>query len=94
MIGRGAVSNPFLPEEIMTGDVAGDRNARLRAWHDDLYRSYREVLSGPAHPLDKMKEIWSYLGSSFPVKARQLERIARAKSLEAYECAVAAILGQ
>jgi tRNA-dihydrouridine synthase len=93
MIGRGAVSNPFLPEEIMTGAVAGDRNARFRAYHDDLYRSYREALCGPAHPLDKMKEIWSYLGASFPRKAKALERIARAKTLEDYESAVAEIFG-
>jgi tRNA-dihydrouridine synthase len=94
MIGRGAISNPFLPEEIMTGEVVGDRSARLLAWHDDLYRSYREVLSGPAHLLDKMKEIWGYLGSSFPGKSRQLERIARAKTLPSYEEAVSEILGR
>lgn len=93
MIGRGAISDPFLPEAIMTGAVAGDKKARLRAWHDDLYSSYREVLCGPAHPLDKMKEVWSYLGSSFPEKRRQLERIARAKTFEAYESAVSEILG-
>jgi tRNA-dihydrouridine synthase len=93
MIGRGAVANPFLPEEIMMGEVAGDRDARLRAWHDDLYRSYREVLSGPAHPLDKMKEIWGYLGALFPGKAKALERIARAKTFEGYEAAVSEILG-
>jgi tRNA-dihydrouridine synthase B len=94
MIGRGAISNPFLAEEIKTGAVAGDRNGRLRAWHDDLYRSYQEALFGPAHVLDKMKEIWSYLGASFPGKRKELERISRAKSLEAYEAAVAQILGR
>jgi tRNA-dihydrouridine synthase B len=94
MIGRGAVSNPFLAEEIGTGGaVRGDRIERLRAWHEDLYRSYRDVLCGPAHPLDKMKEVWSYLGASFPGKARQLERVARAKTLAAYEGAVSEILG-
>ena len=93
MIGRGAVSNPFLAEEIKALAVAGDRSGRLRAWHDELYRSYREALSGPAHVLDKMKEVWSYLGASFPGRPRQLERISRAKSLEAYEVAVAQVLG-
>ena len=92
MIGRGAISNPFLAEEIKTLAVAGDRGGRLRAWHDDLYRSYREALFGPAHVLDKMKEVWSYLGLSFPEKRRALERLARAKSLDAYEAAVAQIL--
>ena len=94
MIGRGAVSDPFLPEEIKSGSVAGDRNCRLRAWHDDLYLSYRGILCGPAHVLDKMKEIWTYLGASFPGRARQLEGIARAKTLEAYEGAVAGTMGR
>ena len=92
MIGRGAIANPFLPEEIMTGAVAGDRKARLRAFHDDLYSSYRDVLCGPAHLLDKMKEMWGYLGASFPGKTKALERIAHAKSLESYEAAAAELL--
>jgi tRNA-dihydrouridine synthase len=100
MIGRGAISNPFLAEEIKAGGVSGaggapgEREARLRAWHEDLYRSYRDALCGPAHVLDKMKEIWSYLGGSFPYKRKELERISRAKTLEAYEAAAAQILGR
>jgi tRNA-dihydrouridine synthase len=100
MIGRGALRDPFLAEDIKAiaardvvahGDVA-DRPARLRAWHEELYRSYRAALSGPAHVLDKMKEVWGYLGASFPERPRQLERLSRAKTLEAYEAAVAQIL--
>jgi tRNA-dihydrouridine synthase B len=94
MIGRGLISNPFLPEEIRGLPAPGDRAARLRAWHDDLYRSYREVLSGPAHVLDKMKEVWTYLGASFPHRRGELQVVAHAKTLEAYEAAVAAILGR
>jgi tRNA-dihydrouridine synthase B len=89
MIGRGAVSNPFLAEEIKTGGAIGNRGMRLRAWHDDLYQSYRGVLSGPSHVLDKMKEVWTYLGASFPGTQKRLERIARAPTLPAYEIAVA-----
>jgi tRNA-dihydrouridine synthase len=92
MIGRGAVSNPFLAEEIRTGNVTGNRGARLRAWHDDLYQSYRGVLSGPSHVLDKMKEVWTYLGASLPGTRKRLERVARASTLGAYEIAVAEII--
>jgi tRNA-dihydrouridine synthase B len=114
MIGRGALSNPFLPEELKaasgdrtavvdgaaSGDrtavvdraASGDRGARLRAWHDDLYGSYREALCGPAHVLDKMKEAWGYLGASFPAKSRQLALLARARTLAQYETAVEGIL--
>jgi tRNA-dihydrouridine synthase B len=93
MIGRGAVANPFLPEEIKSGAVAGDRSGRLLAFHEDLYRSYQTALCGPGHLLDKMKELWSYLGSSFPAKRRQLEAIARSRSKAEYEKAAAEILG-
>lgn len=103
MIGRGAIARPFLAEEIKAaagagrppmGAFSGDRLSRLRAWHEELYRSYSEVLCGPAHVLDKMKEVWSYLGASFSEKRRVLERLSRAKSLEAYEAAVSEILGR
>jgi tRNA-dihydrouridine synthase len=98
MIGRGAIGDPFLAEGIAARGGApsldaAPREERLRSWHEDLYRSYREVLCGPAHVLDKMKEVWSYLGSSFPGAKRQLERLARAKSLAEYESAVLALLG-
>jgi tRNA-dihydrouridine synthase len=93
MIGRGAVSNPFLPEEIKTGSVAGDRARRLREWHEDLYRSYQGALCGPGHLLDKMKELWTYLGASFPEKKRQLAAIARSRTREEYERAAGEILG-
>ena len=93
MIGRGAISNPFLPEEIRMGAVEGDRPLRLRAWHEDLYESYRSVLFGPAHVLDKMKEVWTYLSASFPESQRQLERVSRATTLAAYEAAVEGLLG-
>jgi tRNA-dihydrouridine synthase len=89
MIGRGAVANPFLAEEIKTGGAIGNRGARLRAWHDDLYQSYRGVLSGPSHILDKMKEVWTYLGASLPGTQKRLDRIARASTPAAYETAVA-----
>jgi tRNA-dihydrouridine synthase len=92
MIGRGAVSNPFLAEEIRSGGAIVNREARLRAWHDDLYQSYRSVLSGSSHVLDKMKEIWTYLGVPVPGARKRLERIARATTLEAYEIAVAEML--
>jgi len=98
MIGRWAIANPFLPEQIKKTDRSApaphlsDPVAVIRAFHDELYGSYREALSGPAHLLDKMKEIWSYLGRSFPSNAAGVDRIIRSKTVEAYDQAVSAIL--
>jgi tRNA-dihydrouridine synthase len=118
MIGRGALANPFLPEEIRASEAAGRiagvaetpiaagdpsvsgnpethaRVARLRAWHRDLYASYRDVLCGPAHVLDKMKEVWWYLGAFFPQEGKALERITRVKTFADYESAVSILLGE
>jgi tRNA-dihydrouridine synthase len=94
MLGRGALANPFLSEELKGSAPKGDEAERLRAFHDDLYGSYREILCGPAHVLDKMKEVWSYLGASFPRAGLDLERITRVKSLEEYSSTVDRIFGR
>lgn len=107
MIGRGALRDPFLPARIkgsrgngpaaadtpIAGDTPVDELKTLRAFHDDLADSYRETLSGDAHFLDKMKEVWAYLGSSFPDRAKELARVARAKTGAEYREAVSSLFG-
>jgi tRNA-dihydrouridine synthase len=90
MIGRGALCDPFLPARIKGLPLSDMPLAELRAFHDDLYRAYRELLSGPRHVLDKMKEVWSYLGSSLPEPEKAFKKISKSKSLEAYAAAVSA----
>jgi tRNA-dihydrouridine synthase len=98
MIGRGALYDPFLPATLQSS-IAGTavpaadpcsavRLATLRAFHDDLYEGYRSVLCGPAHVLDKMKEVWSYLGHGLKDRRSAIEGISRAKTLDAYDAAV------
>jgi len=93
MIGRGAIRDPFLPA-VLKGTVlpAGPLSV-LRDFHDDLFHSYREVLSGPKHALDKMKEIWTYLGHSVTGTERALKDIPRCKTLESYTETVKRIFG-
>lgn len=94
MVGRGALRDPFLPSALQCA-IAGSASptvagplATIRAFHDDLYEGYRSVLCGPAHVLDKMKEVWSYLGYGMKDRRFPLEEISRAKTLAAYEAAV------
>lgn len=94
MIGRGALMDPFLPEEIRTGSRPVGERERLKAWHDDLYAVYEQTLYGPRHLLDKMKEIWGYLGYSFgfggaPRAKAAPPEILRAKTPAAYSAAAA-----
>jgi len=83
MIGRGIVSNPFLLEELQAGTCQFDKK-RIQQFHDELYTQNSTILSGPAHLLGKMKELWSYLASSFPEDPKLLKKILRTTTLRHY----------
>jgi tRNA-dihydrouridine synthase len=88
MIGRGAISDPFLPARIKGLPAPDDPVRVIKAFHDDLLEAYQEILSGQKHVMDKMKEVWTYLGLWFSADPRWLRKIAGAKTLEAYRVAV------
>lgn len=88
MIGRGAISNPFLSGLLKGVAMPADVVARFRAFHDELYFSYREVLEGQKHVLDKMKELWTYFGRSLTAGAEAYKSLAKAMTFPAYESAV------
>lgn len=94
MIGRWAIFNPFLPSLIKGEEQVVDPLAGIRAFHDDLYEAYSEVLSGPGHLLDKMKEIWIYLGKSLAGVDKCLVKISRSKNIEQYNAAVRTVFDQ
>jgi len=67
MIGRGLLENPFLAEEIKfnTEKLYDEKIKIIRAFHDQLFAQYLEILSGPSHIVNKMKELWTYMGGFF-----------------------------
>jgi len=67
MIGRGLLRNPFLAEKIKlhTEKPYDEKIKIIRAFHDNLFDEYSKILSGPSHITNKMKEIWTYMGSFF-----------------------------
>lgn len=67
MIGRGLLGNPFLAEKIKfnTEKTYEEKIKIMRSFHDNLFAEYLKILSGPAHITNKMKEIWTYMGSFF-----------------------------
>ncbi len=88
MIGRAALADPLLPAKIK-GLPDNERPMEtLEAFLDDVYEGYSETLSGPRHVLDKLKELWGYLGPSYPSRSRFVKDIQGAKSAEAYRRAV------
>jgi tRNA-dihydrouridine synthase B len=67
MIGRGLIGNPFLAEQIKfhTEKPYAEKIKIMRAFHDQLFAEYSQMLSGPSHIINKMKEIWTYMGNFF-----------------------------
>ena len=93
MLGRGILMDPLLLERIK--QEAGDGRAQAeKFWrfHDQLYEDYRALGMGDKNVLFKMKEIWCYLGKSFPEKEKVLKKIRKAERLEKYEAAVEELL--
>ena len=89
MLGRGVLSDPFLPLEIR-GQAFSDveRIAKMKSFHDELYRLYEDEMSGPKHLCDKMKGFWEYLAVHLDGDGRALKKIRKSKSLEDYDEAV------
>jgi tRNA-dihydrouridine synthase len=83
MIGRGIVSDPFLLKALRSGTYQSDKK-RLKRFHDELYIQNSDILQGPGHLLGKMKELWSFLASSFPENPELLKRILRVNTLKHY----------
>lgn len=76
MIGRGFLSDPFLPEIIKAGqDGLEGKCRRLQQFHEALFNAYDGTLKGSSHLLDKMKGLWRYLSLSFEPFDRTLKKI-------------------
>lgn len=86
MIGRGALMNPFIAEEIkgFPGESPLKRTTRLYNFHEELYSNYLDRLSGPGHLLGRVKMLWSYLIGSFPGQEKQLKKILKSRTLPVY----------
>jgi len=94
MIGRGLISDPFLPSMIKADDAhhPPHRIDTFAKFHDTLMESYREQLSGDAHLIMKMHQFWEYFIYSFPQKAKLLKKIKKSRKLSTYQAAVKEIL--
>ena len=94
MIGRGLISDPFLPAMIKADNPVypGNRYEIFYSFHDALFSSYEEALFGPKHLLMKMYSFWEFFIQSFPLSQKYLKRIKKAHNLGAYREVVQQIL--
>ncbi len=88
MIGRGALANPFLAGKIKKTDIS-EKSITLLSFHNELYSCYRELLSGQAHLLGRMKQLWVYLSTFFPPEKKAWKQIKKCRTEEKYQQVVA-----
>ncbi len=86
MIGQGLLADPALARKAQGGSAA--TLDELRAFHDQLYRTYLSLFSGERSTVFHMKELWSYLSRLFEDSARPLKKIRKADRSAPYEAAV------
>ena len=93
MIGRGLITNPFLPGMIKAGssDFPDNKMEIFKKFHDTLYNEFASALSGSSHVLIKMLHYWEYFSQSFTNSHKTFKKIKKAKNIPAYERAVAEI---
>jgi tRNA-dihydrouridine synthase len=94
MIGRGLIADPFLPAMIKADNpfFPVNRYEIFNSFHDALFSSYEEALSGQKHLLMKMYSFWEYFIRSFPSSPKGLKKIKKAQSLSVYREAVKQII--
>ncbi|MBP3889406.1 MAG: tRNA-dihydrouridine synthase family protein [Cellulosilyticum sp.] len=86
MLGRGIIANPGLAREILCNQSLD--KATFKAYHDQLYKDYREVLSGAKNVLFKLKEQWFYMSHMFEDVDKYAKQIRKSQKLHDYEAAV------
>jgi tRNA-dihydrouridine synthase len=94
MIGRGLLSDPFLPAIIKDLPLPADQQAHIRLFTDDLYLTYRKQLNDHLAVLGILKEYWQYLAGSFNDPHKVFKRLKKINSFDEYEDAVAAVFGE
>ncbi|MCR5421806.1 MAG: tRNA-dihydrouridine synthase family protein [Lachnospiraceae bacterium] len=80
MIGRGMISDPSLIRQLTGGEAftKEELSVFLKRISDD----YSSVFSGEAPVLQKMKELWSYMGSCFADKEPEVKKLLKCRSLK------------
>jgi 3'-phosphoadenosine 5'-phosphosulfate sulfotransferase (PAPS reductase)/FAD synthetase len=66
----------------------------MRAFHDELLARYSQLLSGEAHLINKMKEIWTYMSNFFKNSEKARKRVYKTHSLPRYLDAVRKIFDE
>ena len=83
MLGRGLVRDPSLVNQLQGGSPAGRQT--IFSYQEALYEEYQETIFGEQNVVNKMKEIWSYMGDLFPKGEKALKKLRKARTKEQYQ---------
>ena len=94
MLGRGLISDPFLPKMIKnnTEEYPEDRFETFSKFHDTLFSEFEKKLTGDKQIIRKMLSYWEYFSSIFSNPTKVVKMIKKAKTIEVYDEAVYEIL--
>ena len=96
MVGRGVLANPALIEQLKASfagkDIPVNDNERAFSFVSELYDRYLELFGSEINTLYHMKEIWGFMGPTYPDKEKELKTIRKTKSTIEYKQAVRNIL--
>ncbi len=93
MIGRGLITDPFLPSMIKaeTNEYPAERWEVFKEFHDTLYEQYDAILSGPTPIKMKMLGFWEFFSQSTHDPHKVYKAIKKAGNPYKYKQAVANI---
>jgi len=91
MIGRGLLTNPFLPAMIKGIEQPENSQKLLRKFVEELYLGYRKQMNNQLVAIGFMKEYWRYFAESFEDPHKVLKKIKKTRSFDEYEDAVAQV---
>jgi len=95
MIGRGAIANPLLLNEIKTNikSTPQDIKTAINRLHDQLIYQNGLRLSGESHLMHKLKPYWEYFAKSLPDNKKGLKKIKKSATFSAYTNACKEVSG-
>lgn len=90
MLGRGLLTDPFLPAKIKGFDIPNNDEQKqiIYKFITSLYLAYRKKLNDRPQAISVMKELWGSLSKSFNNPQKVFNRIKKTKSFDDYENAV------
>jgi len=94
MIGRGLISDPFLPSMIKNNTTEYPKNRWdiFSEFHNTIYQEYDVALSGPTPIKMKMLGFWEFFSQSCSNPQKTYKKIKKANNPRAYQAAVSEIL--